>query len=293
MESRALKVVVIGVLLIALVVVVALGNRKQKEASQKWTAILTQMEEERKRNKQEKEETVKTTVNQAEPVQAVINQTEPEKTSYLYKGADSLTKTNITRWKNKSWYAFSDILTSEKGYIQNVKYSCSILEVTNDSYPERTMEIMCSSIIENKLKEADIVTVFGGTNDYSVGTPLGTINDDEKANTFYGSLHKIIKKILEINPDTTIVFFTPLKRGAYKSYAVYPEANNAGVKLEQYAQAVRDVCKLYNILVLDLFSESGINEKNIKSYTSDNLNLNEAGNRRLSKIISDYLKNIK
>jgi lysophospholipase L1-like esterase len=138
-----------------------------------------------------------------------------------------------------------------------------------------------------------LVLVFGGTNDYALGTPLGTINDDENSGTFYGSLKKVINDILEVKSDSTIVFITPLKRGVYKNEPVYPAPNKIGVKLEKYVQAINDVCKFYNIPVLDLYSKSGIDENNIKTYTSDNLNLNAQGIQKVSQIISDYIKTIK
>jgi lysophospholipase L1-like esterase len=58
-------------------------------------------------------------------------------------------------------------------------------------------------------------------------------------------------------------------------------------------QAIKEVCKEYNILVYDLFNESGINESNLKSYTIDNLNLNSTGYIRISTLISNYLKTVK
>lgn len=210
-----------------------------------------------------------------------------------YKGSNSVGALDNNRWKNKNWIALGDNITAKNSYQSGVKFSCGMGNVSTYASMGNLMKDTTKDIDSNKLKDADIITVFSGTSDYSLNTPLGTINDDENSNTFYGDLHKTIKKILELKDDATIVFFTPLKRGKYKNYAVYPNANEAGVKLEDYAQAIKDVCSSYNILVLDLFKDSGIDESNIKKYTVDGLHLNNSGSKKLIKTISDYLNTIK
>jgi hypothetical protein len=69
--------------------------------------------------------------------------------------------------------------------------------------------------------------------------------------------------------------------------------NKVGVKLKTGVYEINQVCKSYNILGLDLFSKSGIDEKTIKDYTTDNLNLNAQGIQKASQVISDYIKTIK
>ncbi|MCM8711386.1 SGNH/GDSL hydrolase family protein [Clostridium sp. SYSU_GA19001] len=285
-KSRIFKFFVTSVLLISLILVVVFGQIKVRQNSAKLQAELANMEADRK------SATDNTYEQKKEAAEGVSLPSSAEKT-YTYKGAGSIGQLNITRWKDKKWLALGDNITAKNSYQSRVKLSCSMANVTTDADAGRLMGDAANNINSDKLKDIDIVTVFAGTSDYSLNTPLGTIGDNENSNTFYGSVHKTIKKILDSKEDVTIVFFTPLKRGAYKNYPVYPGANSAGVKLEDYVQAIKDVCKSYNILVLDLFNNSGINENNIKNYTIDNLHLNEAGSQRIIKQISDYFKTIK
>lgn len=62
-------------------------------------------------------------------------------------------------------------------------------------------------------KDADIVVMFGGTNDFGNGeaTPIGNINDrtDE---SFYGGLHILCDKVINRYPAAQLVFLTPTHR---------------------------------------------------------------------------------
>lgn len=60
--------------------------------------------------------------------------------------------------------------------------------------------------------EADVIVVFGGTNDFGHGdAPLGTMSD-RTPYTFYGACHVLIRKLLERYPEAELVFMTPLHR---------------------------------------------------------------------------------
>lgn len=290
-KSKVFQVCLIIVLVILLILVVIFGEIKQSRESKALMSVLNKIEQEKKANKEKEGNAGLSNESYAEENKESI--TEEENNKYTYKGANSIGVSDDNRWKNKLWLALGDNITFRNSYQNKVRLSLSMSSVTSDAYIGRLMSDAAKNVTAEKLKNVDLITVFAGTSDYSLNTPLGTINDDESKNSFYGSLHKTINKILSIKPDVTIVFFTPLKRGAYRTYPVYPNANGAGVKLEQYTQAIKDVCQSYNILVLDLFTESGIDENNIKKYTIDNLHLNNAGRQRVVTIISDYLKTVK
>lgn len=288
-ESKFYNIVLILILSLCLIFVIILGTMKQKNENNKWITVLDKMEVNKKPN---------STDSASNPIQtngevSSSEQVNKNDTLDIYKGAKSIGSSDNNRWKNKKWYAAGDNITAGNGYQNKVKAAASMNSVTTDAAVGKVMADIANSITTDKLKDIDLVTVFAGTADYSLDTPLGTINDNENSNTFYGNVHKTIKNIIDSNPNASVVFFTPLKRGAYKTYPVYPKANNAGVKLEDYVKAIKDVCKSYNILVFDLFAESGINENNLKSYSTDNLNLNNAGYQRISTLIAGYLKTIK
>jgi lysophospholipase L1-like esterase len=270
-ENRLIKIMVPLFLVISLLVVVILGEKKQSKASKQLLTVIneTKLNEKNNSKKIEEKETA------AEAV----------KRQYTYEGVKILGTYNNTRWKDKKWYAFGDSVKNSNAYTAKVKTLAGVNVVSSDAADGRVMRDMSKNINPEKLKDIELITVFGGANDYSQGTPLGTIKDDENMATFYGSLKKVINDILEVKRDAAVVFITPLKQST--------NANKVGVKLENYVQAINEVCKSYNILVFDLYGKSGIDEKNIKDYTTDNVNLNAQGIQKVSQVISDYIKTIK
>lgn len=217
-----------------------------------------------------------------------------QKINHTTKAAElSLSKEEIS-WKGTNWYAIGDSITYANKYQPLVQRSLGIKSVVTDAVPGETIRTMANRITAQNLQQIDLITVFGGTNDYANKTVLGTIHDAKTKNTFYGNLKYDIEKILaDKQKNATVVFFTPLKRGAFKKQVVYPKPNAAGFKLEDYVDAEKKVCKLYSIPVIDLFNESGIEAKNLKQYTIDNLHPNDAGHRLLANVIIKELTAIK
>lgn len=282
-KYKFFKISISIILLFSLLIVIGLGQIRQNKISKRLTAELSdiQVSNSNKKVEADKQSSI-----------AVDPQTAENK-NYTYEGINAIGNYNNTRWKNKKWYVLGDGISAPNNYQSKVKGMCAISQVINDAQPNRLMGDMLQNITTENLKDVSLITVFAGTNDYGFSTPLGNINDNEDGNTFYGNLKKVINGILKVKTDANIVFLTPLKRGAFMKEPVYPHPNKAGFKLEDYVQAIKDVCKSYNILVLDTFDKSGITEKNLKEYTIDNLNLNEKGYQKISKLISDYLKTIK
>ena len=160
----------------------------------------------------------------------------------------------------------------------------------NDGIIAQQLGTMADRVTSKKLAEVDLVTVFGGTNDYRNGKELGTINDDGNIDTFYGNIQKVINKIRIANPRVELVFMTPIKRGKFGDQPIYPSPNSKGIKLEQYVQAIKDVCSKNSIKVIDLFTLSGIDKSNLSIYTQDNLHPNEAGSKMIDLVIQKELE---
>ena len=141
--------------------------------------------------------------------------------------------------------------------------------------------------------DADVVVVFGGTNDYGHGdAPLGSFGD-EKENTFYGACRVLCEKLIKKYPRAEIVVMTPLHRtdednmrgDCNKEYNVAP--------LERYVEIIKQTAKYYALPVLDLYAVSGIqpNVDFIKErYAPDGLHPNDAGHERIAKRLAAFLK---
>ena len=140
---------------------------------------------------------------------------------------------------------------------------------------------------------ADIVFVFGGTNDYGHGDAAIGEFSDRTPNTFYGAVHTLFTKLIEKYPEAKIVYATPLHRAEEKRHLVKGGVPQ-DVTLGQYVEILREVVDYYAIPTLDLYKCSGfqplvpvLKEK----YMPDGLHPNDAGHVILADRISAFLKN--
>jgi len=142
--------------------------------------------------------------------------------------------------------------------------------------------------------DADIVVVFGGTNDFGHGdAPLGTM-DDRTPYTFYGALHCLYTALTEKYPDVPVVILTPLHRLNEDS----PKGDNKPAPvgtLKEYVNIIREVAEYYSFPVLDLFKESGLQPKIPviqQKYVPDGLHPNDDGNAILAHKIARFLETL-
>ncbi|HEY5524521.1 MAG TPA: SGNH/GDSL hydrolase family protein [Clostridium sp.] len=130
---------------------------------------------------------------------------------------DNVIQQKVDKYKDKIWYAIGDSITAQNMYPYYLKDMIHLKSYINDGIYGQEMGTMADRITTRKLANIALVTVFGGTNDYALGKKLGTINDDETINSFYGNVQKVIGKIQTANPKTEIVFMTPIKRGKFEN----------------------------------------------------------------------------
>ena len=142
--------------------------------------------------------------------------------------------------------------------------------------------------------DADIVVVFGGTNDFGHGdAPLGTMSD-RTPYTFYGALHCLYTALIEKYPGVPIVVLTPLHRLNEDS----PKGDNKPAPvgtLKEYVNIIREVAEYYSLPVLDLFKESGLQPKIPviqQKYVPDGLHPNDDGNAILAHKIARFLETL-
>ena len=142
--------------------------------------------------------------------------------------------------------------------------------------------------------DADIVVVFGGTNDFGHGdAPLGTMSD-RTPYTFYGALHCLYTALTEKYPDVPVVILTPLHRLNEDS----PKGDNKPAPvgtLKEYVNIIREVAEYYSLPVLDLFKESGLQPKVPviqQKYVPDGLHPNDDGNAILAHKIARFLETL-
>ena len=140
--------------------------------------------------------------------------------------------------------------------------------------------------------DADIVVVFGGTNDFGHGdAPIGTMSD-RTPYTFYGALHCLYTALIEKYPGVPIVVLTPLHRITED----IPTGDNKPAPvgtLKEYVNIIREVAEYYSLPVLDLFKESGLQPKIPviqQKYVPDGLHPHNAAYEILAHKIARFLE---
>ena len=146
--------------------------------------------------------------------------------------------------------------------------------------------------------EADIIVVFGGTNDYGHGdAPFGEVEDTERT-TFCGSLDHLFRTIRELYPSATLVMVTPGHRfddGTNPPEEKYTKLGLVGKTLEEYVDAIVEISHRHNVPVLNLYEKLGIDPKKAEDrekYTLDGLHYNDEGHIAVGNCIMEFLKSI-
>ena len=110
-----------------------------------------------------------------------------------------------------------------------------------------------------EMPDGDIISVLGGVNDFWRNVPLGTMEDSDTS-TFYGALNALAKGLKAKYPNAFIFFMTP--------YKYVMQVNGNGNTLEQFANAVKQVCVANNLPCLDMYNYGNF-EKEMYSEQSD------------------------
>ena len=138
--------------------------------------------------------------------------------------------------------------------------------------------------------DADIIVVFGGTNDYGHGdAPLGS-PADRTADTFWGACHELFSLLPRQFPEAKIVILTPLHRANETT-----PINAVGTVLPDYVTILRETAAQYGYPLLDLFETSAIQAQIpelAEKYTTDGLHPNDLGHAVLAAEITAFLEKL-
>lgn len=152
------------------------------------------------------------------------------------------------------------------------------------------------SMRADKMQEAaDIVIVFGGTNDYGHGdAPLGGFSD-ETPYTFYGACHELFQKLINKYPESVIVIATPLHREDEMNPRGEGRKKSDAAPLSVYVDIIKEVARYYSLPVCDLYANSGL-QPNIpiikEMYIPDGLHPNDKGNAIIAERLGEFLKSL-
>ena len=206
-------------------------------------------------------------------------------------------------WQGKKWVAFGDSISAgfqlddpdTQLYSQLIAKDLGLQLVSGSMHAMNSMgytvtagtavgqHSMPAYVNADKNKDADLVTIFAGTNDFgrSVAMPLGTMADDANTESFYGRLKLTCDLLSAKYPNALVILVTPLPRhdcADGTKGAVEPTKT-----LVDYADAIRQVAALYSFPVLDLTRESGMQMRSKAfrtAYMADNIHPNAAGHAK-------------
>lgn len=142
-------------------------------------------------------------------------------------------------------------------------------------------------------RNADIVLVLGGVNDFNREVPLGVFGDTD-VHTFHGAVNTLLRGLVRMYPHGEIVVMTPCKTGGVpaKDLPAFDTPNGLGLIEADYVEALRAECNRYGIPVIDLFNGSGISPllpEHKPYYMPDGLHYSPAGYERLARRIAAQL----
>ncbi len=145
-------------------------------------------------------------------------------------------------------------------------------------------------------RDADIIVVYGGVNDYFHGdAPIGEIGDTTPA-TFCGAVRFLMNFLKTEFAGKTIVFMSPA-RFCYDGMdgsipSTRPQKKSDAMPILAYTEIIKKTAELFDIPVLDLFENLGIDptdpEQKAK-YTADGLHFNDAGQHFIAKCLGEFL----
>ena len=186
-------------------------------------------------------------------------------------------------WAGKKWVTLGDSITARNHYQEmynevlkcrtvvnyGVGGTCIAKKNANDT------SAMCVRYA-NMDDDADLVTVWGGVNDfgggqfgYTPGIPMGDINSTELT-TFYGAMKALVAGLQAKYLTAKIAFIItpPINGSKPMQYSGNNRANSQGHYLREYCEVVKEICELNSIPYIDMYQLSGFNDSNIHIMTS-------------------------
>ena len=188
---------------------------------------------------------------------------------------------------------FSDVLVRLGGFEKSYNHGISATRIARQRVIQYENDVDILSFCErfDRMEDdADVVMVFGGTNDYGHGdAPFGSF-EDRTMDTYCGALHYLMRGLIEKYPAAQIVFATPLHRENENT----PSVSNQ-LPLKAYVDKIKETAEYYSIPVLDLYAAGGIypdSPKQKELYAPDGLHPNDAGAKKVAEKMLVFLKNL-
>lgn len=205
---------------------------------------------------------------------------------------DSITWGDIDGAGNGGFdYSWTSHMTELCGFktVENLGIKGTRITSTNSggSFVERCVPI----------KDADVIVIFGGINDFNNNMVLGTFLSTD-VNTFYGALNIMYFKTITNNPNAKMLAITPMKEskffGTYGSDFELAKNDEGHTQLD-YVEAIRKTADYFSIPVLDLYEQAPFTpyvQPQRAIYMPDGLHPSEKGYKELAYVISEKVNRL-
>ena len=187
-------------------------------------------------------------------------------------------------------WGFVDVMKAKYGLTAARNYGIGGSRIARQKVPSEVpkFDLYFASRVEEMDADADVVVIFGGTNDHGHGdAPMGT-NDDRTVDTFFGAYHVLLEKTVKKYSGAEIVVVTPLHRAE-------ETREKDDLTLQDYVNSIRQVAAQYPVKVLDLYERSVIRgdiPEIAEKLTTDGLHPNDEGHAILAEEIGEFLKTL-
>lgn len=200
-------------------------------------------------------------------------------------------------------YAYLDILNMVKWVTQNdwVDAEKAAEYIANNSSDDNRPIIERAKNVD--IQNVDIVTIFGGTNDFSANNLIWGTDDSTEVTAIKGAVNLIISYLLNANPKLKIFFFTPIIRyinsiadenwsDIFEVTEEYrPEALTKNYFLYDIGVKIEEACKYNHIPCRNWYWDLGWNKINFSQYfTAPDGTHPKKGYDYLARKIANYLE---
>lgn len=193
-----------------------------------------------------------------------------------------------------TWYVIGDSI-SDTNLLPQTKYmtvlgnkfnNLTINNVGKDGshFTNKTTGYSTFATLLGKLpsNEPNVITIFGGVNDYIQSCTIGDISSTDTSN-FYGALNSFVAALNSKYVNAKKLFIIPLNMRAGVFSTNSNGTNSLGNTLQQYRDAIIAVCNANNIEYIDLHEDVELQPDLI---SSDGLHPTQDGHKLLASKLS-------
>lgn len=206
---------------------------------------------------------------------------------------DSITAGSGVSSKDK---LFHNLIAERYGLKKANNYGIGGTRIAHKKHlAENDQDMYYATRVDAMDPDADIIVVFGGTNDYGHGDALLGSFCDRTPDTFYGACHDLFIKLINKYPGKPIVVITPLHRENENSPGRDKMPNTRVSALVEYVDIIKEVARYYSLPVCDMYAESGIQPcvPIIKEmFCPDGLHPNDAGHVIMAEKLGGFLERL-